>query len=204
MTVGKRLAQWDTHEIAEGQVQYLVDEEGHSEEEAYKMVDDDNDLFQMAWDDLECYLTELMKRGDGAWYAEVNDFGWRSLDGQCYFSAENGKDFLRAILPDTDCTFYIHDYYDGKGFAIQNYHHDSPVGKEWYYVLPDDRKTCDWCGDLIHNAISCAYCSMVICEDCHSNAEPDDEYYYCECDLSIGSATVVKMMTDMLVEGIRC
>ncbi|QSQ10542.1 hypothetical protein H0A61_02952 [Koleobacter methoxysyntrophicus] len=24
----------------------------------------------------------------------------------------------------------------GKGFAIQNYHHDSLCGEEWYYIIP--------------------------------------------------------------------
>lgn len=39
---------------------------------------------------------------------------------------------------DCDCTFSIYNY--GRGLAIQNFHHDSPMG-EWYYILPCSEKT---------------------------------------------------------------
>ena len=97
----------------------------------------DSDIFQFAWDDLVADLTFLMKNRNpgGHWHAEVKNFGWQSRSGHKDFHAVNGADFLREILPDTDNTFFIHQW-GKKGFAIQNFHHDSPTGNEWYYVKP--------------------------------------------------------------------
>jgi len=91
------------------------------------------------WDDLLDFLTEKMlkKNPDGNWHAEVKGFGWQKLDGYTDFNAKTGRDFLDRILPDTDCTFKI--YNDGKGFSINNFHHDSPTG-EWYYIKPVKNK----------------------------------------------------------------
>lgn len=88
------------------------------------------------WQDLIDDLTAIMnkKNPDGYWYAEVSNFGWRGEKGSKFFHAEIGEYFLQKILPKTDCHFNIHNF--GNGFAIQNYHHDSPVGNEWYYVVP--------------------------------------------------------------------
>jgi hypothetical protein len=74
------------------------------------------------------------KAGEGCWRAEVQNFGWRKSWGEKYIRAKNGKDLLSAILPKTDCSFKVHNY--GKGIAIQNHHHDSPTGDEWYYIMP--------------------------------------------------------------------
>jgi len=194
------LLAWDESEIAENQVEFLMQDEGLSEEEAQTIAWEDTDIYAWAWEDLIAALSELMqeRNENGAWFAEVQGFGWRGLNGEKYFTAENGQDFLHAILPDCQCTFYIYDY-EGTGFAVNNYHHDSPVGKEWYYIKPDDRKTCDWCGELSEDVYHCLKCQVAICSDCYSDIEPDDEYYYCECGLPVGSATVVNIMTEMLL-----
>ena len=74
---------------------------------------------------------------------EVNNFGWRASDGQTdWFLYESPQKMLEKILPKTDCTFKIwlrEDPFYGKYLKIQNFHHDSPVGNEWYkvYTLPD-------------------------------------------------------------------
>lgn len=78
-------------------------------------------------------LTTLMKKND-AWYATVENFGWRKLNGQKHFIAKDGQSFLRELLPQTQCTFKV---FKGEGewlFEIQNWHHDSPAGDEWYRV----------------------------------------------------------------------
>ena len=196
------LLSWDQSQITQNQIQFLMEEEGLSKEEAENRAYQDSDLFEWEWKYLTEELTELIRQRNpsGCWYAEVENFGWRSLDGYQYFTAETGLDLLRAVLPNTDCLFRIYDHKD-TGFAIQNYHHDSPTGKEWYYIVPDERITCDWCGDLTHNPIRCLYCGMAICEDCYSQTEADDEYYYCDCGLPIGSATVVNVMIESLLGG---
>jgi hypothetical protein len=96
----------------------------------------DNETEEYAWDDfcenLTCYLEK--KNPHGGWHAEVKNFGWQSRNGHKDFNATTGKQFLRAALPNCECHYNIHNY--GKGIAIQNYHHDSPVGNEWYYITP--------------------------------------------------------------------
>lgn len=107
------------------------------EELAQNNAYSDSDHNDIEWDSLKDYLTEKIeeKNPDGYWNASVKNFGWRSLHGGKYFVAHDGEKLLQAILPDTDCTFYIYDF--GKdGLAINNFHHDSPTGKEWYYITP--------------------------------------------------------------------
>ena len=97
--------------------------------------DDDFD-----WDCLIDELTGLMNqvnkrfKNQGYWRAEVQNFGWRSQNGEKTFKAYNGKEFLEKILPKTDCRFKI--FRDKSEIRIQNFHHDSPYGKEWYYIRP--------------------------------------------------------------------
>lgn len=83
-------------------------------------------------EDLNSILSE--KNSDLYWRAEVKNFGWDKRSGYRYLKVSNAEDFLYAVLPDTDCRFRIHDC--EKGIAIRNFHHESPTGNEWYYVLP--------------------------------------------------------------------
>lgn len=95
---------------------------------------------QLEWDFLCEALTELMEKvagrysNYGYWKAEVENFGWRSLSGEAEFKAETGEELLQHVLPKTDCHFRI--FRVGNELRIQNFHHDSPVGKEWYYIRP--------------------------------------------------------------------
>lgn len=103
------------------------------------------------WEELTDDLTELIaeRNPDGRWYAEVSNFGWRSLNGWSEFRAVEGEEFLQAVLPDTPCNFKVFAWGED-GFAIQNYHHDSPVGREWYYIRPIE--PCTYCGeDLVRS-----------------------------------------------------
>jgi hypothetical protein len=89
----------------------------------------------------ECFcdnLTELMEKINkgGKWFCTVENFGWQSRNGYKAFSATKGRSLLSAILPNTDCSFKV--FVEGKGFGryikIQNFHHDSPHGREIYCV----------------------------------------------------------------------
>jgi hypothetical protein len=108
-----------------------------------------------------------------SWWAKVENFGWRSMSGFKAFTAESGEEFLREILPDTDCQFRIYDYeFDGrKGFKVQNYHHDSPVGNEWYYILVAN--DCQQCGEPIEPGKEVQTEDGEVCEECY-------DYYYKE------------------------
>lgn len=105
-------------------------------EEAIEQLNTSPTFWQDYWDMEMEFLTELLneKNPDGYWKAQVKGFGWRNLDGEKYFQADNASDFLRELSPDTNNHFRIYRWRNG--FSIQNYHHDSPTGNEWYYVVP--------------------------------------------------------------------
>lgn len=144
MKMGKHLTGYDQDEIADNEVKFRMETQIEYGEEIPQLTEDEirenvyhnSDTFEFAWEDLIEHLTEIMQRKNqsGYWKVTVNNFGWRSQDGYKYFYADTGIDLLRGILPDTDCTFKIYNY--GKGIAIQNWHHDSPMGNEWYCITP--------------------------------------------------------------------
>ena len=150
IAVGKKLLAWD--ESIDDEVQFrtglqeeaikageLKEDERKTEKEIEEDIYTDQDYWQMSWEDTMDALTDILKQKNrtGYWKARVRNFGWRSLDGTKSFQAESGSDFLREILPQTDCHFNVFNY--GRGLAVQNFHHDSPVGNEWYYILPAAR-----------------------------------------------------------------
>jgi hypothetical protein len=116
-----------------------------TEEQIRNEIWQNSDYWDDQWEYMTEYLTEKMQlktkglKNPEYWHAEVSNFGWRSQSGESNFKAENGKELLQKILPKTDCHFRIYD--DGKrGFKIQNYHHDSPTGNEWYHIRPMNQK----------------------------------------------------------------
>jgi hypothetical protein len=136
--VGKLLAVWDSLEIIKGQVEFLKENGEYPEktdDQLFQIAAQDSDLFDFEWESLCDQLTEFMSANqNGGWKAVVEGFGWQGIGGMKTFTATTGKDLLHAILPKTDCTFKI--YRHGRGLAINNCHHDSPTGKEWYYIQP--------------------------------------------------------------------
>lgn len=134
----KPVLEWDEYEIIKA---YAEDHEVEFE----KVKSDDID-WESEWDFLTENLSEVMEKltthftSKDKWYAEVSNFGWRSQDGHKYFKASNGLELLRAILPDTQCTFRIFKEKGGRALKLQNFHHDSPMGKEWYTIRPCTQK----------------------------------------------------------------
>ena len=134
--------EWDTCKLTEQQAQWLMEQENEredtvplSKDEALRLAGEDADFFALEWSDLCDALTELMEEmGCTNWRAEVTNFGWRKLDGRLGFIAHTGQELLRAVLPDTDCTFKLYKR-DGE-IAINNAHHDSPTWDEWYSIKP--------------------------------------------------------------------
>lgn len=66
----------------------------------------------------------------------VNNFGWRKIYGVKKVPLSEEADMLEAILPQCDCTFKV--WFVPTGALVQNFHHDSPVGDEWYEVRVDN------------------------------------------------------------------
>ena len=109
------------------------------EKEVFPEVCDDYTIISDAFDYLTETLTEEMKAlkdYNGEWYATVSNFGWREMNGEKKFPADCGQELLHQILPRTECTYRIFKLEDGSGFSIQNFHHDSPTGNEWYKIVP--------------------------------------------------------------------
>ena len=134
--IGKQIIEWDTCQIAMAQAEYLKEEHPEkTDDERFLMACEDSDIVTWAWEDVCEILTDLMKKNvHGGWKAEVNNFGWRGQDGYKMFRSDTGKKLLREVLPDCECSFKVYRY--GRGLAINNAHHDSPVWNEWYYISP--------------------------------------------------------------------
>jgi len=142
--------EWNTLQITEDnslEVKARAAEEGKTltDDEAFDIAAADEDIFRFEWENLTDELTVIMKELDTEascfWYANVENFGWRSTSGHKAFLADDGRTLLQEILPKTPCVFKI---FKREGcLAIQNFHHDSPMGKEFYYVYPTFR--CQIC-----------------------------------------------------------
>jgi hypothetical protein len=146
MEVGKKLLSWDQSEILKAEVERRLEEDnpdGLSEDQMWPRVAEDPFLIQSEWEYFLEVLDDLLKEKnpDGCWKAEVHGFGWRGLDGHSVFRAESAAGFLKKVLPKCDCTFIIYGY--GRGLAINNFHHDSPTGREWYYLIPTTARVVD-------------------------------------------------------------
>ena len=169
---------WDTCAITQGQAEFLVEQamengETLTKEQAFNDACEDGDVISMAWDDETSYLTTIMEdiNKEGAWYVEVNNFGWRHLNGFKYFRADDGQDLLHKLLPQTDCTFSIYRRKDEatgqEHLVINNAHHDAPCGGEMYYIYP--AVECEKCGDITQKENICAgEYSDVMCKNCYT------------------------------------
>lgn len=127
---------WDSGEIAQNQVHFLLESgEAASEDDAYRQVWADHEFFAFEWEYLTDTLSDLLRQANptGYWQAEVTNFGWRRQNGYATFKAEDGRAFLRSVLPDTECSFKVFVDADNT-IRLQNFHHDSPTGAEWYTV----------------------------------------------------------------------
>lgn len=99
--------------------------------------DHDEDFdFDFEWDYLTEELDVIISRINpkGNWHCEVKNFGWRKLSGEKDFTAVTGQKLLSSVLPKTYNNFHI--YVEGDTININNFHHDSPCGDEWYTLTP--------------------------------------------------------------------
>lgn len=130
---------WSIYEIVKDEADYLMEEHGLDEDEAFEQAGADDDLIRDEWESLCEALTDLMKRINPhgrRWIAEVQNFGWRSQDGHAVFDVQTGEELLQKALPETDCTFTIYFDFRRRLISIDNAHHDKPMGGEWYYFRP--------------------------------------------------------------------
>ena len=96
---------------------------------------------EFEWEHLiEClttFMKEINPEGE-LWYATMENFGWRHLNGEKTFDAGEGEKLLQQLLPRTECTFKVWFDKEAKKITIDNAHHDAPTGGEMYYVTPKE------------------------------------------------------------------
>ena len=151
---------WDTGQIVENQIKFLMEEYGEemSRADAERNTQEDYDLFNIHWEGLCDGLTDWMgeinpEKRD--WCVEGGNMGWRRTSGSVeipYSEASTGGDLLQKILPRTECTFTI--YNNGIDLEITNSHHD---GNESYIITMSEHQ-CLRCGDY--------YCSETDAKNC--------------------------------------
>ena len=109
-----------------------------------------HDQDEFAWECTTEALTELMEERDlidVPLLITAEGRGWRKLGGKKIAWAETGADLLREILPDASCSFRVHEQPHG-GLGINNFHHDSCSGKEWYWICSIKDEYCIECETL--------------------------------------------------------
>ena len=134
----KLVLEWNESELFEEETKYLIEKEGLTEEQALEIAEYLD--YSIYYDDLLMALSDILdeitkkNKYFGYWIADVNNFGWLNRDGTKEFQATNSGDFLTEILPNTDCRFQI--FRNRNRLKIRCWHHDSPMGNEYYYIRP--------------------------------------------------------------------
>ena len=169
VSITRYLCGYDVCDIAEAEIQYRLEEsdevkarlvaaagpDGRAAVEAAVRdeVYADSMVFEQAFDDLCEDLTEEIRRLTHSQTApghidvpmyfrlEMNNFGWRELNGHKYVRVMSGRELIAAILPNCECTYRFFKVKHGGKLVMQNSHHDSPVGREFYIILPISERT---------------------------------------------------------------
>ena len=106
-------------------------------ETATPTIEGSNSCEEWEWEDLCDAITNFMyelSKEPSEWHATVENFGWRNLNGEKDFIAENGAKLLSGVLPNTECSFTI--TLEEDHILINNAHHDKPTGGELYKIYP--------------------------------------------------------------------
>jgi hypothetical protein len=106
------------------------------------LLEGSNDLPYWEWETQCANITKAMDKISsnapmpGYWMCFTKDQGWEKKVGWKTFRAKTGEELLMAILPKTDCTFRIYADMKRHRLYLNNAHHDSPVWREWYLIMP--------------------------------------------------------------------
>jgi hypothetical protein len=172
---------WDTDQNIQDRIRYLMEEgnmEGPmSQVDATIDANEDFDLQNWEWESMTETLTqwieEINPKGN-TWCVSGRNMGWQRRSGTkeiLHRDGSTGQDLLRAILPQTDCTFTI--TYDGKSFEISNSHHD---GSESYSVYV--AWECPYCGENYCEEEDAKNCCHP-CQECQTIYKTAEEAIEC-------------------------
>ena len=143
----KKIWAWDTCEILDDQVRYLMEEaepeelehldkeDRKDEDKIRQSVDEDEFFWQDQWSYLMDDLAEILsdKSKSMMWRIDATNIDWMGRSGHQYIDAsdDNGgsdaEEFIRKLTPDGS-EFTLHIYDEDKGLSITCYHHDCPTG----------------------------------------------------------------------------
>jgi len=140
------IAVYDECDIIENDFQARKEDESHeglTDEEIYESVHMDQELFEREYEYFKKSLTEVLneinRNGEFMFKAKGLNMGWRNLEGTKEFKAENGKELIESIFPNTN-EWTARVYKKGKyQIVIKVSHHDSPMG-EYYIIKPMSKK----------------------------------------------------------------
>jgi len=145
------IIKWDISEIVKYELEWRKEcqadgeeaLEGYTDEEHETEIWNDCYLFARETDQLEYDLDMMLdsfNKEKKPYKVNINNFGWRNQSGSKTLDYDiNAHYFLKAILPQTECTFIITQYKDR--IEILNYHHDSPTGETYYITLEKGEAT---------------------------------------------------------------
>ena len=166
---------WDTVQIFNDQVQFLMEEEDVSEAVARSMTELDQELYTFEWEHIVEELTEWMNKinPDGKpWCVEGHEMGWQHRSEEMmlpYNDATTGQELLNRILPRTENTFTI--YYNGEDLRIKNAHHDAPMGETYQITVGF---SCEECGeDYCTEKAAAECCGTLVVVDVQPEYEND-------------------------------
>jgi len=141
--IGKLIMEWDECKIIEDEIKFQLEESkeeiemGETTEESIRnSAYNDSYVMEINLNSFIEDLTTIMNKKckTNCWKVEISNFGWKNQNGNKVFKADDARELINNLLPNTPCTYKIYNY--SNGLAIQNFHHDSPTGNEWYYLKP--------------------------------------------------------------------
>ena len=143
---------WDTVEIADSQVEYLMEEYEMSKDEAWNDIQDDYLFWEQEWEFLCEEVRQWMEENNlHHFHVTGSNMTWRNVHGENTFVADTGKDFIKQVVG-LNCEYTLYLYEHGEpgddGYHLYGSvsHHDSPTG-EGRTVYPVD--ACWICGEAI-------------------------------------------------------
>ncbi len=101
-------------------------------DQAADEIASDSFYWDNEWENFIDGLSEYMGKNE-YWTDNAANMGWRHLTGSKVFAAADGLALIRAISPDTDCSYTFWKY--RTGFKVKLSHHDAPMG-ETHIIKP--------------------------------------------------------------------